>query len=85
MLGHNPSRQGAAPRIHNAILASMSTLLEQVVEVLRALSREEQDRAAEVLPRLAAGRFSVDGVNSSRRQGADSCDFNQPSTRIGEA
>ena len=27
----------------------MSTLLEQVVEDLQALSREEQDRAAEVL------------------------------------
>ena len=28
---------------------SMSSLLEQVVEDLRSLSREEQDRAAEVL------------------------------------
>ena len=33
----------------------MSTLLEQVVEDLRSLSREEQDRAAEVLLAFLGG------------------------------
>ena len=33
----------------------MSTLLEQVVEDLQALSREEQDRAAEVLLAFLGG------------------------------
>jgi hypothetical protein len=33
----------------------MSTLLEQVVEDLRSLSREEQDRAAEALLAFLAG------------------------------
>jgi hypothetical protein len=33
----------------------MSTLLEQVVEDLRALSREEQDRVAEVLLAFLGG------------------------------
>ena len=34
---------------------SMSSLLEQVVEDLRSLSREEQDRAAEVLLAFLGG------------------------------
>jgi hypothetical protein len=33
----------------------MSTLLEQVVDDLRSLSREEQDRAAEVLLSFLGG------------------------------
>ena len=37
------------------MLFSMSTLLEQVVEDLQALSREEQDRAAEVLLAFLGG------------------------------
>jgi hypothetical protein len=48
----------------------MSSLVEQVVANLWSLSREEQDRSAEVSLAFLGGfrMFSVDDVNSSRRQ-----------------
>jgi hypothetical protein len=50
-LSRPPKSLPAGPRcrVCRATLATMSSLLEQVVDDLRSLSREEQDRVAEVV------------------------------------